>query len=273
MVGILDLDPIVHIVANVQYAKGNRDDEQGVRNHVRSFLLQVQASSKCTEFLMFYQGKGFDNFRNVILPEYKSHRTPSDGILMWKPAIMEELKELGCIPLKYIESDDAMALCATRYDLDEFLLVTGDKDADQVQGMHYNPFKGGWNQEQRWNHVTEDDANLFLYCQLIAGDPTDIPGEFAGIPGMGMKKALKYLNNYRPEDYKKAVSKLYLSKFPKEEAINKFTTTYRMVKMLSPDEVSKFGADVESECNKVLTLKPTKYANQSEDLFNDLFDS
>ena len=274
-VGIIDLDPIIHIVANVQYSSGNRDNEEKVKRQVRSFILQVQASAKCTHYVMFYQGSGFKNFRKDILPEYKAHRTPSDGILLWKAAILDELNNFGgATRLFFIESDDALSLYAEmcRNKEIEYVVITGDKDSIQIPGTQYNPYKAGTMEEDRWKYVTFGYANQFLHCQYLAGDSDDISTDFAGIRGVGIRTAQRYLNKFPMQKWQEAITQFYVDKLG-DDARTRFLNTYKMVKLLDESIIAKYGDDVEKECKSVISLDPKSYINQTTQLFDDLFNT
>ncbi len=112
MIALTDLDSVLHIVANVQYKAGNRDNDKTVKAHVKRFIRTVEKNSGADRMLRFFQDKGHDNYRNEILPEYKSHRKKSDAIECWKPTIVEAFQEMHAIALTAIESDDAINVVA-----------------------------------------------------------------------------------------------------------------------------------------------------------------
>jgi hypothetical protein len=84
-----------------------------------------------------------------------------------------------------MEADDMLAIRATE-EGDESVIVTLDKDLDQVVGWHYNFVKN--NQY----YVTEQEALLNFYTQFLVGDAVD---NIKGAKGIGPKKALKLLED------------------------------------------------------------------------------
>jgi len=69
MTAIIDLDPMVYIVAYHQYTKaGNRDNNKQVADHVKRFVNNIKKNCKADHYLGFYQGMDHNNFRNELLP-------------------------------------------------------------------------------------------------------------------------------------------------------------------------------------------------------------
>ena len=80
------------------------------------------------------------------------------------------------------EADDLIAIAMTE-NPDSIILST-DKDFDQLPGRHYNPTK------QELYTVSEEDATRFLYEQILTGDRVD---NIIGLKGVGPVKAKKAL--------------------------------------------------------------------------------
>jgi hypothetical protein len=81
------------------------------------------------------------------------------------------------------EADDEIAIAATQYG-DESIIVSLDKDFDQVQGWHYNFVK-----KDRY-YVTAEEGLLNFYMQFLTGDRVD---NIMGVKGIGPVKARKLL--------------------------------------------------------------------------------
>jgi len=229
LLSIIDLDSMLHIVAAVQYGAGNRDRPSVVKGHVHRFISTICKNSGSEDVLMLYQNKDHKNFRNEILPSYKGHRVPSDAILCWKDTIIEAFNEAGAYPLNVIETDDAMSILAEYIGYSKVLLVTGDKDMQQVPTQFYNPFKTGLAFDDRWGSSTIYQANSFFWKQVLAGDPTDMPGEFCGIEGVGMKTAEKMCDN--DLKFTEIVKNEYTKKYGKA-GFDRASLTYKMVRLL-----------------------------------------
>lgn len=85
------------------------------------------------------------------------------------------------------EADDAIGIEAMQR-IDECVIVTIDKDLDNIPGIHYNFVK------HKEYYVTEDEANRNFYRQLLVGDRVDNVG---GLHGIGPVKAERILGDAR----------------------------------------------------------------------------
>ena len=118
-----------------------------------------------------------NNFRKKILPEYKGHRQRK------KPCgfkrVINNLKlEYRVILKDTLEADDALGMYATKYPGN--IIVSPDKDMRQIPGRLYD-FK-------ETVDITPEDGARWHLIQTLAGDNTD---GYAGVPGIGVKKAMK----------------------------------------------------------------------------------
>lgn len=77
-----------------------------------------------------------------------------------------------------IEADDLLGHWATASK--DFVIITVDKDLDQIAGLHYNPRK------KEGYLIEQDQADQFFLRQMLMGDSID---RIPGLPGMGPKKA------------------------------------------------------------------------------------
>jgi len=267
---ILDLDSLLHIVAAVQYGSGNRDRPEVVKSHVHRFISTICKNTGSDDVLMLYQNKGHKNFRNEILPEYKGHRTPSPQILLWKDTIIEAFAEAGAYPLNVVETDDAMSVLAEHIGYDKTLLVTADKDMQQVPTQFYNPFKKNLTFEQRWGSASVYQANRFFWEQVLAGDPTDMPGELCGIEGVGMGKAKKMHDN--DLGFQEVIAKEYTKKYGKG-GFSRANLTYKMVRLLRVSDLESTYANDESiEELKSLLADYSRFFHRVKDAVADLFE-
>jgi len=118
-----------------------------------------------------------NNFRKKILPDYKGHRQRK------KPCgfkrVINRLKlEYRVIEKDTLEADDTMGIYATKFPGN--VIVSPDKDMRQIPGKLYD-FK------EHIDISPEQGAKWHL-IQTLAGDNTD---GYAGVPGIGVKKAEK----------------------------------------------------------------------------------
>lgn len=127
---------------------------------------------------------GERNFRdNVwVTKKYKGNRdTP-------KPTHLKGVREYliskwDAVVSKDQEADDDIGIDSR---LGETIVVSTDKDLDQIPGWHYN-----WVKEEVY-YITPEDAEQFFWEQVISGDVTD---NIPGLPGYGPAKARTYLDS------------------------------------------------------------------------------
>ena len=133
------------------------------------------------EYRVFLTGKG--NFRHdyAVTAGYKENRKDKE-----KPehrAVIRQylIDEWEAVVSEGEEADDLIAIAATQQ---PSIIVSIDKDFDQVPGKHFNPNTG------KLYDVSEEDAVKFLYEQILTGDRAD---NIMGIKGVGPVKAKKAL--------------------------------------------------------------------------------
>lgn len=138
------------------------------------------------EYRVFLTGKGSSNFRHeyAVTAGYKENRKDKE-----KPehlAVIRQhlIDEWEAVVSDGEEADDLIAIAATNNP--DSVIVSIDKDFDQVPGKHYNPNTG------KLYDVSEEDAVRFLYEQILTGDRAD---NIMGIKGVGPVKAKKALSD------------------------------------------------------------------------------
>ena len=144
-------------------------------NNVKKDIQRVIDEFMCNDVILFFTSP--NNFRKKILPEYKGHRQRK------KPCgfkrVINSLKlEYKVIIKDTLEADDTIGMYATKYPGN--IIVSPDKDMRQIPGDLYD-FK------EKVTITPEEGAKWHL-IQTLAGDNTD---GYAGVPGIGVKKAEK----------------------------------------------------------------------------------
>jgi DNA polymerase-1 len=120
-------------------------------------------------------------FRYDIMSTYKHNR--KDVV---KPVLLGVLKQYfmdhyeTCLKPK-LEADDCLGIKATLPSQHNSVICSIDKDMRQIPGYHFN-----WNKDTKTRVVSEKEADLFFYEQVLQGDPTD---GYSGCPGVGKVKA------------------------------------------------------------------------------------
>lgn len=129
------------------------------------------------------------NFRKGVYGSYKGHRSK-----VKKPLVLKAFKdfliaERGAYFKPGLEGDDCMGILATRANpmKEERIIVSIDKDMKTIPGLYFND----GHPEDGVQRITEMDADLWFYKQVLMGDATD---GYPGCPGVGPKKADDILN-------------------------------------------------------------------------------
>lgn len=140
---------------------------------------------------------GNTNFRNevAVTVPYKGNRKNVD-----RPPHLDLLRSYlttawAAETSSNEEADDLIAIRATQLG-DSSIIVSLDKDFDQVQGWHYNFVK------QKKYYVSAEEGQRFFYKQILMGDKAD---NIVGIKGVGPVKAEKMLAKANTEQEMYAV--------------------------------------------------------------------
>jgi len=157
----LKLDELIgHIVEEV--------DPWGTKDHRKFFLT------------------GRSNFRDDIAKTavYKGNRKDTE-----KPQHFSALREhlifkYDAIVTQGCEADDAIGIYATYYGYDRSIIISIDKDFEQIPTTIFNPSKWEWKEIDKWT------AKKNFYKQILTGDRVD---NIIGINGIGPVKAEKLL--------------------------------------------------------------------------------
>lgn len=149
------------------------------------FIIELLCDLEAESYELHLTGKG--NFRNdiAVTVPYKGNRAE-----LKKPVHLETLrqhlvKDWDAKVAQGQEADDAIAIRATELG-DDAIIVSLDKDFDQVQGWHYNFVK------HDMYYVTAEEGLLNFYMQFLTGDRVD---NIIGVKGIGPVKARKILTN------------------------------------------------------------------------------
>ena len=147
-------------------------------NSVRRELRKIESNFfDSSSTILFFSDSV--NFRKSIFPDYKGHRNRK------KPCgyrrVIEQLKtEYEVIRMRSLEADDAMGIYATLYP--DNIICSPDKDMRQIPGKLYDLADV--------TEITPEEGANWHFIQTMAGDQTD---GYAGIPGVGIKRAIALL--------------------------------------------------------------------------------
>ena len=181
-----------------------------IRDVRYTFWDQVKAMSKelkASEHLLFWTGPS--GFRRRIFPEYKANRSGVRKPIGWRRIKDELLEEEVSYLHSEIEADDWLGIFSTALtDANEkHVIVSGDKDLDQIPGEHHWPW-GVKKEEQpglvptkcladlktvtSWTTDDNYSARKF-YEQILEGDSTD---NISGCPGIGKVTAKRIVDKF-----------------------------------------------------------------------------
>lgn len=196
----------------------------------------INSQFNVSSFKLFLTGG--ENFRELITPDYKANRDPSD-----KPYYYEEIrkyliKRFGAEVTEGIEADDEVSIRQTKYYKNGVVscIISQDKDLNTVPGWHYNYRKN------QFYFVSDKDAITFFYCQLLMGDKVD---NIKGVKGYGPFRTYKalmdlYDTNLSYEELEKALYERVLSIYEKafgDDARAEFFINASLLWMLREENV------------------------------------
>lgn len=187
MIALVDSDILVYRVGSVS----NDDTESYALSKVDAFVenLFLFDLPEVFEWEMHLTGK--DNFRYdkaVTLP-YKGNRKGTAKPTHYQAIRKHLVDKWDAVVSDDIEADDKLAirqheLTNNFEDKDASVIVTLDKDLDQVVGWHYNFVK------KDMYYMEQDEADLRFFKQFLTGDRID---NIQGVHGIGDKKSQKLL--------------------------------------------------------------------------------
>lgn len=208
---LIDADYFFYRAASAVEEEHDYDEELSVivgnfaeaKKIVNSELDKLKERFKTNKLILTFTDK--ENFRKKIDPSYKGNRTKR------KPCGYLRLKNWGLTSFKSVikpglEADDVCGILATNGMLKDFVLVSPDKDMEQIPCHLFN-LKTEFTQ-------SPEEARRRLFEQCLTGDQTD---GYSGCPGVGPKKADAILHSVKDGDYWPAVVKTYLQAQQTEE--------------------------------------------------------
>ncbi|MEK9694449.1 MAG: hypothetical protein VW270_01715 [Candidatus Poseidoniales archaeon] len=176
MHGLIDADILNY---RIGFATNSEDESVAVRTmavFLEDLLLFELPEVQTWELHL----TGFNNFRNkyAVTVPYKGNRT-SDKPIHYKLLREYLVSSWNAEVSDGIEADDMLAIRQTELG-DDSIIVTLDKDLNQVVGWHYNFVK-----KEKY-YVTQEEGLLNFYKQFLTGDKVD---NIIGAKGIGDVKA------------------------------------------------------------------------------------
>lgn len=147
-------------------------------------------------------GKG--NYRFAIYPEYKANRKDMEKPVHYELLRQTLLEDYGSTLVEGQEADDQIGIDNAK--IEDSIIVSIDKDLNQLPGWHYNFVKG------LKYKVTPEEGLKYFYHQLLMGDRTD---NIPGLTGIGEKKAAKAISQAAAEEHLFQVARgMYKKEYP-----------------------------------------------------------
>jgi len=170
---------------------------KGVINMIRSLIKEYPDS----HIAIVFDAKG-KTFRNEIYPDYKAHRPPMpDELRSQIKPIHDIVRAMGLpmLVIEGVEADDVIGTLASQANLHgiDTLISTGDKDLSQLVSRHVtliNTMTGEVLDEQGVETKFGVTPEQFIDYLALVGDKAD---NIPGVPGVGPKTAVKWLQEFR----------------------------------------------------------------------------
>jgi 5'-3' exonuclease len=167
----------------------NKESEEVATSTMYSFIADIMMElDEAEEVEVFLSGKTNFRFDIAVTEPYKGNRAGKEKPIHFQALRDYLVEEWDADVSVDQEADDTIAIRATELG-DEGIIVSLDKDFDQVVGWHYNFAK------KRLYYIEQDEGDLNFYMQFLMGDRID---NIIGVKGIGCVKAAKLLDGKTP---------------------------------------------------------------------------
>lgn len=215
---VIDGDLLVYAAA----AKFNKDTSpDAAYAYIENELLWMRNVLDLDSCEIFTTAGG--NFRKDVADTYKAHRKVSDRPQWLIPCYKYLYDKWHSHSERGYEADDLLGIAVTENP--DWLLVSYDKDLNQIPGHHYN-----WRKYELY-YVTPEEGDYFLAKQMLQGDAAD---NIKGVPGIGPKKAEKLLEGQPRETLLEHVFQVYKDN---DLSWEQYSQNYRLLKILRSKEI------------------------------------
>lgn len=179
----------------------------GAIRGVISMLRKLMADYQPEDMVVVFDAKG-KTFRNDLYPDYKAHRPPMPDDLRAQIAPLHALIKVMGLPLlaiEGVEADDVIGtLAAEATRLGQSVVIsTGDKDMAQLVSEHVTLVNTMVKADTPTGYAEMDRSGVIAKFGLpperiidflaLVGDKVD---NIPGVPNVGPKTAVKWLNEY-----------------------------------------------------------------------------
>ncbi|MDT8427986.1 MAG: DNA polymerase I [Pseudomonadales bacterium] len=180
--------------------RNRKGQDTGAIKGVISMLRRLRTDYPGSPIAVVFDAKG-KTFRNDIYAEYKAHRPPMPDELRSQIAPIHDIITAMGLPLLVIdkvEADDVIGTLATQATRDQrhTVVSTGDKDLAQLVSDHValiNTMSNEYlDREGVLSKFSLPPESIIDYLALTGDKVDNIPG----VPGVGPKTAIKWLQEY-----------------------------------------------------------------------------
>ena len=179
MIALIDGDVLLH--ATLWETTNEKDALTKLHKNIEDYTDYAY----CNECIIAVGPPDGKNYRDDLYPDYKqtAMRVKGRGE---RPEHFKKVKEYlysleNVVVADNIEADDLLGILSQQLG-SQSVIVTVDKDMDQLEGIHYNPKL----HRERYYVVNQRQADLFFLKQMLMGDSID---KIPGLPKCGPVKA------------------------------------------------------------------------------------
>lgn len=159
-------------------------DEKDCVKLIEDWFATIIADTQCEDVVVAFSDKG--NFRKSILEDYKANRNDKRKPLTLKFCRDYITKKYVTYVKPNLEADDVLGILGTSNLIEGTkIIVSIDKDLDQIVGLHYHPVR------KEFYKISKKEADYNFYYQVLKGDTTD---NYKGCPTYGDVKASRVLS-------------------------------------------------------------------------------
>lgn len=153
------------------------------------------------------------SWKKDAYPQYKATRKKNDELGKFRD---EVINTYDCIKIEQLEADEVILILTGYLDLEKYysnIVFSDDKDL-----KYYSSLYCKINIDEQIQDVANPENWLNAFAQMLAGDKED---NITGIPKIGMKTALKLLENLEGLPTIKDIVKVYKDKnIPYQDCLN-----------------------------------------------------
>lgn len=260
---IIDLNQVC--ISNLMQQLGNHLNSKLDENMLRHMILNsirsynTKFSSEYGDIVIACDDRNY--WRRQIFPYYKANRkkTRDQSELDWSTIfltldkIKKELREnfpYKVIQIEGAEADDVIASLCQEYNLQDILILSGDKDFVQLQCYNnvkqYDPIRKKW--------IKDSNPESYLYEHICRGDQGDgIPNILSDDDTFVTSKRQKPLTQKKLDNFKQEGSK-------DEAILRNFARNEQLINLAKiPKNIKEMVIDKYKETNEVGKTKLFNY--------------